>query len=196
MGTKKFQEINPVHYEQAVKSIQTGDLLLCSGTYLISEFIKKASNSFISHVAFLFKWHNRTLVFESVEGTGVRIIPLLQYVSNYENTGKKYKGSLYIARHEQLISSSFDRSLLKNMMGKAIDLLNQDYNQAELIKILTRIKLGIGRHEDNDQYICSEFVDQCFQQIGISFPRDEGGFIYPEHIAADSSVYPMFELAA
>ncbi|MCP3764154.1 hypothetical protein NLX67_17530 [Domibacillus sp. A3M-37] len=194
MRTQKFQGIIQVPYEQAVKSIQTGDLLFCSGTYLISEFIKKESDSFISHVAFLFEWHGRILVFESVENTGVRIIPLLHYVTNYENTGKKYKGALYAARHETLIDSSFDRSILQNMIGKAIDSLNQNYDLVELIRILTRIKLGIGRHKENEEYICSEFVDQCFGQIGIRFPRTEAGFIYPEHIAADPHVYPMFEI--
>lgn len=194
MGIKKFQGIIQVPYEQAVESIQTGDLLFCSGTYLISEFIKKTSDSFVSHVAFLFEWHGRILVFESVEDAGVRIIPLLHYVTNYENTGKKYKGALYAARHETLIDSSFDRSILQNMIGKAIDSLNRNYDQAELIRILTRIKLGIGRHKENEEYICSEFVDQCFGQIGIRFPRTEAGFIYPEHIAADPHVYPMFEI--
>ncbi|WP_046179005.1 YiiX/YebB-like N1pC/P60 family cysteine hydrolase [Domibacillus tundrae] len=194
MGIKKFQGIIQVPYEQAVESIRTGDLLFCSGTYLISEFIKKTSDSFVSHVAFLFEWHGRILVFESVEDAGVRIIPLLHYVTNYENTGKKYKGALYAARHETLIDSSFDRSILQNMIGKAIDSLNRNYDQAELIRILTRIKLGIGRHKENEEYICSEFVDQCFGQIGIRFPRTEAGFIYPEHIAADPHVYPMFEI--
>ncbi|OES45542.1 YiiX/YebB-like N1pC/P60 family cysteine hydrolase [Domibacillus iocasae] len=194
MKTKKFQGIVQVQYEQARQSIQTGDLLFCSGTYLISELIKKASNSFMSHVAFLFEWNGRVLVFESVESAGVRIIPLSHYVTNYNNTGRKYKGALYLARHETLIDSSFDRTLLQNMIGKAIGSLNRNYDQTELIRILTRISLGVGRHKENEAYICSEFVDQCFRQIGIRFPRTEAGFVYPEHIAADPHVYPMFEI--
>jgi hypothetical protein len=82
------------------------------------------------------------------------------------------------------------------MMSKAIDSLNQNYDPAELVRILTRIKLGIGRHKENEEYICSEFVDQCFKQIGVRFPRTKEGFIYPEHIAADPHIYPMFELVS
>lgn len=194
MGTRKFREIVQINYERAIEVIQTGDLLFCSGSYLISEFIKKVSQSDMSHVAFLFKWNGRVLVFESVEQAGVRIIPLLHYVSNYDNSGKKYKGSLYIARHEKLIDSAYDEALLSPMLGKGIDSLNQQYAQAEIMRILTRIQLGIGQRKNQNEFICSEFVDQCFQQIGIQFARSEGGFIYPEHIAADQRVFPLFEL--
>ncbi|OKL36839.1 YiiX/YebB-like N1pC/P60 family cysteine hydrolase [Domibacillus mangrovi] len=197
MGTRKFQGIYQLHYEEAMGKIQTGDLLFCSGSYLVSELIKKASNSFMSHVAFLFEWYDRVLVFESVESMGVRIVPLLHYMTNYKNTGKKYNGGLFIARHEKLIDSYFDQTLLKNMIRTGIDSLNRNYDQTEIIRILTRIKLGVGKHkEDNYEYICSEFVDYCFQQIGVRFPRTMEGFIYPEHIAADSNVYPMFEIVS
>ncbi|MEM1504871.1 YiiX/YebB-like N1pC/P60 family cysteine hydrolase [Domibacillus sp. 8LH] len=194
MSSQKFNGIIQIPYSQAVSKIQTGDLLFCSGTSLISEFIKKASNSLMSHVAFLVRWHGRILVFESIESAGVRVIPLAQYVKGNRQTGEKYKGALYIARHKTLIDSSFDRRKLHYMIGKALDLLHQNYDQAELVRILTRIKLGIGRHKENEEYICSEFVDLCFKQIGVEFPRTKEGFIYPEHIAADPNVYPMFQM--
>ncbi|OLN21121.1 hypothetical protein BTO30_16670 [Domibacillus antri] len=194
MGTNKFQGIHQLHYEKAMGKIQTGDLLFCSGSYRVSEFIKKASNSFMSHVAFLFEWNDRVLVFESVENVGVRIVPLMHYMTNYENTGKKYNGALFTARHDKLIDPYFDRTLLDILVGTAIDLLNRNYDQTEIIRILTRIKLGIGQHKDNYEYICSEFVDHCFRQIGVHFPRSKEGFIYPEHIASDSNVYPLFEI--
>ncbi|WP_082220386.1 YiiX/YebB-like N1pC/P60 family cysteine hydrolase [Domibacillus robiginosus] len=195
MSSKKFKDIIQIPYSEAVQKIQTGDLLFCSGTSLISEFIKKASNSLMSHVAFLVRWHGRILVFESVESAGVRLIPLAHYVRQNRNVGEKYQGALYIARHKTLIDSSFDRRWLHFMIGKAIDSLHRNYDPAELVRILTRIKLGIGRHKENDEYICSEFVDLCFKQIGIEFPRTKEGFIYPEHIAADPNVYPMFQIA-
>lgn len=196
MRSKKFYGIIQVPYEQALQHIQTGDLFFCSGTSFLSEFIKSASQSLMSHVAFLVKWQGRILVFESVESAGVRIVPLAYYMKNYKNTGEKYKGRLYIARHEALIDSSFDRKKLNRMIGKALDSLNRNYDPAELVRILTRIKLGIGRPKENEEYICSEFVDLCFEQIGIEFPKTKEGFIYPEHIAADPRVYPMFEVVS
>tara|TARA_Y100000310_G_scaffold344346_2_gene456637 strand:- start:32010 stop:32228 length:219 start_codon:yes stop_codon:yes gene_type:complete len=68
--------IKKVHYKKARKSIKPGDLLFCSGEYFISKLIKRFSKSIFSHVAFVFEWHNRILVFESVEDDGIRIMPL------------------------------------------------------------------------------------------------------------------------
>ena len=194
MGTNKFSQVNQISYDQAISEINTGDILLCSGRYLVSELIKKVSDSVFSHVALLFYWNERVLVLESVEDDGVRIVPLSHYIKNYENSQEKYNGTLYIARHEELANPQFDKEKIKKMLGKAVDLLNRSYDKDEIAKIVSRIGLGIGRHKDDDEYICSEFVDECFKQLEIVFQRDSEGFIYPEHIAADLNVTPLFEI--
>ncbi|WP_335870083.1 hypothetical protein [Bacillus sp. 2205SS5-2] len=63
--------------------------------------------------------------------------------------------------------------------------MNWAYDKVEIARIVARIGLGMGEHEDNDEYICSEFVQKCFLATGISFNVDERGFIFPEHIAMD-----------
>jgi hypothetical protein len=80
------------------------------------------------------------------------------------------------------------------MLGKAADLLNSKYDKNEVTKIISRIALGISKHEDDKEYICSEFVDACFKHIDIHFDRDESGFILPEHIAKDVNVKALFEV--
>lgn len=82
------------------------------------------------------------------------------------------------------------------MLGKAADTLNKKYDKDEITKIIARITIGLGKHGDNDAYICSEFDDNCFREIGIVFPRDSRGFIFPEHIAADASLEALFEIVA
>ncbi|CAH2213511.1 YiiX/YebB-like N1pC/P60 family cysteine hydrolase [Tepidibacter aestuarii] len=195
MGTSKFNGVNQISYEQAKKEIETGDILFCSGRYLVSELIKKASDSIFSHVGLLFYWNNRIVVLESVEDDGVRAVPLSHYLYNYENSKKKYNGELYVARHEVVASSHFDKEKIKRMLGKAVDLLNRNYDKDEIAQIVARIGLGIGRHRDNEEYICSEFVDECFKQLEIELSRDPKDFIYPEHIAADSNIRPLFEIS-
>lgn len=194
MGTSKFNGINKLSYEQARREIQQGDILFCSGRYLVSELIKNTSDSIFSHVGLLCYWNDRLVVLESVEDDGVRAVPLSHYLFNYENSKKKYNGELYIARHLSINDPDFENKKMKKMLGKAVDLLNHNYDKDEIAKIFARISLGIGRHSDDQEYICSEFVEECFKQLEIELLHDSKGFIYPEHIAADPNVKPLFEI--
>lgn len=194
MGTTKFNELTQISYVEAIKEIKNGDIFFCSGRYLVSELIKKALNSIFSHVGLLYHWNNDVFLLESVEDHGVRAIPLFDYLENYENSNKKYNGEIYVARYKDFDTPDFDKEKLNNMFESAIKLLNRNYDKAEIAKIVARIGLNVGKHQDNDEYICSEFVDVCFKQIEIEFPRDQGGFIYPEHIAEDPNIQPLFEI--
>ncbi|MBB6447220.1 YiiX/YebB-like N1pC/P60 family cysteine hydrolase [Bacillus benzoevorans] len=194
MGTTKFIGIHQLTYDRARKEIQTGDIFFSSGDYLVSQLIRKASNSMFSHVGVLCHWNDRVVAFESVEDDGVRAVPLSHYLFNYENSKQKYNGKLFVARHEALNDPLFEKVKLSRMVGKAIDLLNCQYDKSGIAEIVARISLGIGRHKDDEQYICSEFVDECFKQLDVKFQRDAKGFIYPEHIADDANVKPLFEI--
>ena len=190
MGTTKFDGIDRRPYKNARQDIRTGDIFLAAGNYPISRMIGHFSGSIFSHVGFVFTWNSRVLLLESVEDDGVRSVPLSQYVSDYENSGEPYNGRLFLARH----NTSLDTDKINKMLGKAADNLNRKYDKDEIAKILARVTMGFGKHSDNDAYICSEFVDVCFKEIGVTFPRDENGFIFPEHIAADTNVSPLCEL--
>lgn len=192
MATKKFEGITKQRYEAVRQDIRSGDLLLAAGNYPISRMIEHFSDSMFSHVGFLFTWNSRVLVLESVEDDGVRAVPLSQYVLDYEGSGAPYNGRLFLGRHNMAL----DVDKLNLMLGKAADTLNKKYDKEEIARILARVTIGLGRHSDNDAYICSEFVDVCFQAIGVSFPRNEKGFIFPEHIAADVNVMPLCEICA
>ena len=189
MSTNKFDALKQVSYPDIRSDIKTGDILFCSGDYIFSKLIKYFSDSMFSHVAFVFHWNERVLVFESVEDDGVRIIPISQYFDNYENSNQPYKGRLFLARHKTDLS----KPEMNKILGKATDLLNRDYGVVDMVKITWRIMMGLGEHKPDDEYICSEFVDKCFKEIGITLERGPGGFIYPEHIAADQNVEPLFE---
>ncbi|OZM56633.1 hypothetical protein CIB95_10435 [Lottiidibacillus patelloidae] len=194
MGTTKFNNLRKIPYLKARDYLRTGDILFCSGEHIVSKLIRKFSNSNISHVGIIVKWNSRVLLLESVEDDGVRIIPFSQYVNNYENSKKPYAGKLYIGRHRTLHAPTFNKEDLREMLGKAADLLNRKYDKNEITKIISRIALGLSSHKDDDEYICSEFVDICFDHIGIKFDRDKSGFIFPEHIAKDENVKALFEV--
>jgi hypothetical protein len=153
MATSKFNGIRQLSYEQAKREIQAGDIFLCSGNYLVSELIKKASNSIFSHVGLFCYWNDRILVLESVEDDGVRAVSLSHYLFNYENSKNKYNGKLYVARHTAVQDPLFKKEKITRMLGKAVDLLNRNYDKGEIAQIVARIGLGIGRHSDDDEYI-------------------------------------------
>lgn len=191
MGTAKFEGLGLSRYEDIRAEIRTGDLLLCSGNYAISRIIEHFSDSMFSHVGLLYCWNDRVLVFESVEDDGVRLVPLSHYVRDYENTGAAYDGRLFIGRHDEPL----DPARIDAMLGRAADELNRKYDREEMFEILARITIGLGRHEDDAAYICSEFVERCFREIGILFQRDPKDYIFPEHIAADPNVQALWEIA-
>ncbi|MBV5339640.1 MAG: hypothetical protein J0665_08765 [Deltaproteobacteria bacterium] len=117
-------------------------------------------------------------------------MPLSHYLTNYENSGNGYNGKLYLGR----LTTTLDSARIDNMLGKAVDLLNRKYDKAEIAKIALRIATGIGRYSKNEEYICSEFVEECFNTIGIAFQKKTGTCITPEDIADDPSLKPFFEV--
>ncbi len=190
MGTTKFEGLEKKRYDDIRQNICTGDIFFAAGNYPISRMISHFSKSMFSHVGFVFTWNSRVLVLESVEDDGVRAVPMRQYVFDYENSGQPYNGRLFLAKH----NASLDTDKINLMLGKAADSLNKKYDKDEIARILARITIGLGKHSDNDAYICSEFVDACFKEIGVTFPRGPNGFIFPEQIAADINVTPKFEI--
>ena len=189
MSSDKFKSIKTIEYTELKNDLRTGDLLLCSGEYLVSKLIKQVSNSLFSHVGIILEWKGLLLIIESVEDDGVRIVPLEHYLTNYENTNKSYDGKLYIARHKQLNEDGGEKQ--NTIIVKGLSLLNKNYDKSEIAQIVARIGLGVGKHRDNEEFICSEFVDVCFKEADICFTSDKKGFIFPEHIAADENVIPI-----
>lgn len=184
LPTKRYHELR-----QAIKS---GDILLCSGNAAFSNMIKQATQSVWSHVAFILRLDaiNRIMVLESVESIGVRVVPLSNYVFDYNGTGKGYDGKLMLARHTDLQSKN-----IVNLSKTAIDLLGYPYNTEEIVRIATRIgmnALGIKNTEPDApptrEFICSEYAYICFQSIGIKINYNPLGFISPADFARCANV--------
>lgn len=195
----KFDNTKKSNYEDVRNLIESGDLLLCSGNSLFSTLIKKFTSSKWSHVAVILKIQtmgstpvNRLMVFESVEGIGARTVPLSSYINNYNGTGKRYPGEIVVARHSQI-----NKSNLTRMYDKAIDMLGHIYDKNEIIRILSRmIALKVSNIQcdtpiDDGEYICSEYVDECYRSIGVHIKKN-CGFIAPADFANDQNVYSVF----
>lgn len=137
---------------------------------------------------------DRIMVFESVESKGVRTIPLSQYLTNYDQKGTPYSGGIIIARHMGFTTYQNPQAL-KKLVGKAINLLGYPYSKLEVIRIATRILMtnaGISRNyldklRGDREYICSEYVDECFQNIKLNIAR-KGDYITPADFARDQRI--------
>lgn len=191
MATTKFQQIKQLGFNEAVKMLKPGDLFFSSGDYTFSSAIKKLTDSQVSHVGVVGFIFDRCVIFESTEGDGVRVVPLAHYLFNYENTKKPYKGRILAARHKNFPT---DPQIVKIFFQVAVDLLNYNYDNPEGKKILMDRLLSMGKRQENDAYICSEYIERLFFSINIPFQKNEKGFVYPEHIAADENVEALFEI--
>jgi len=187
-------------YEDARTQIRSGDILLCSGEYTFSKLIQKATGSVWSHVGFVLRVDaiDRLMVLESIEGHGVRTVALSEYVTNFEGTGGGYKGRIAIARHRRFAQQATPQGM-KAMSQFAVDRLACPYDEEEIGRITARIvgaKLGLPPEDlvRNDEYICSEYVYECYRRLDITVRNDHRGFIAPADFANDPEVDLLFEV--
>jgi len=185
-------------YAAIREEIHSGDLLLCQGRSPMSRMIQAATHSPWSHVGVLWRLTgvDRILVLESVESIGVRAVPVSQYVTDYNHTGKAYPGVVCIGRH-----SAFPSEVLPQVLfaQDVIDLLGTNYDRQEIVAIALRIvahKLGLPpqpvRH--NALLICSEFAQIPFARLGIQIQGDARGFITPQNWAECPEVHILWQL--
>jgi hypothetical protein len=177
-----------VEYGNLRPTIQNGDLLLCSGTAVFSKLIQDATKSIWSHVGFLM-WlptnPPRLMILESVESVGVRSVPLSSYLSDYGGSGKSYPGRILVARH----SSVATHPLTPDFINFAVDRFGWPYATGDIVQIAAAIAshgaLGDFQPDNAEKrtFICSEYVDACYQRIGIKVPWDRFGFIAPADFA-------------
>ena len=129
---------------------------------------------------------DRVMVLESVESIGVRTVPLRKYLLDYDNQNHPYPGGIVIARH-----SGFAAPRNLKLFGQfAADLFGYPYDNDELAKIAYRIMTKSHRkaRQQDREYICSEYVWKCYNQLGIKINHDPRGFIAPADFARANEV--------
>ena len=195
MASRKnqFPKLKCSTYKNIRRRIKNGDILLCSGNAAFSKMIQKATNSIWSHVAFVMWLEkvDRLMVLESVEPIGIRTVPLSSYLKDYNGSGKGYNGGVAILRHDDFEKSANEKAL-KQFGQFAVEHFSYPYDKDQLAKIALRIMMGhlpFSKKEKEDlkrdkEYICSEYVWECYKHIGIDVPYDDLGFISPANFFA------------
>jgi hypothetical protein len=201
--TAKFDELERVDYQTLRSTIQNGDLFFCGGNYWFSRVIRFFSGaSAVSHVGIVYWWNGRLMLLESVEPNGVRIVPVSQYVEDYDNSRRPYHGRLYLARDKRLnvapaagASPGATRNPdVEEILKAAASKLNKPFSMRDTIAFFIQGVSGRLRNRRNDEYLCSEFVAYCFKHVGHGFADDGRGFVAPEHIAASADVEALVEI--
>jgi hypothetical protein len=191
-----------LQYSAARPEIQSGDILLCSGNSFFSDRIKAATESQWSHVGVVVWWHDieRIMVLESVESIGVRTVPLSNYFTNYNGTGKPYKGYALIARHKYYMPG-----MTKHLSQNAVGLLGHQYDNKEIARIAIKLTLAAKLMKeirgsdceipsDDSCYICSEYAYTLYKAAGLSIAHS-CGFVTPADFANTPEVEPVCVLA-
>ena len=196
-----LERFPPRPYAEIAPQVRTGDLILCSGDSRFSRLIRWATASPWSHVAIAVRLDpiDKVVVMESVERIGVRAVALKSFLSRDSNGRKPYPGRLLLARHAEFEARSTPKGL-KRMADFAADRLGAPFRPSEITKIGLRITAGAlnlhvpGRLDPDDEFICSEYVAKCYEQIGIGIPWDGRGFIAPVDIAKAPPVQAIAQI--
>lgn len=202
--TTKFDALPTIAYQDLRDRIHNGDLLFCGGNFAFSKTIRYLSGcSKVSHVGIVYWWNDRLMLLESVETDGVRIVPVSQYVNDYENSGKPYNGRLYLARDWRLyqqprndaeMARSMHNPKVEKLLGDAATMLNKKFSFKDVLVFFLQGNTGRFEYVENDEFLCSEFVAKCYAGVGIDYPGDGRGFVAPEHIAMSEHVDVLVEI--
>lgn len=194
---KRFPKKDAVNYDQFRSNIKSGDLLLCSGSGVFSRMIQAGTKSVWSHVGFVVRldFLDRVMVLESVEPLGVRTVPLRKYLTDYDSKGTPYPGGLVVARHKAFAAMA-DKEKLRKFGKFAVDLFGYPYDTDEIAKIAARIAASYIPFTNKDkkalkrdrEYICSEYVWECYKVLGIRIEHNKIGFIAPADFAKAKEV--------
>lgn len=197
---RDFPDLPKRRYDDLRPEIQTGDLLLCSGTGVFSRLIQKATNSVWSHVGFVLRLNDldRVMVLESVESVGVRMVPLSYYVSSYSGYLKGYPGRVLIARHRNF-ADTVSPEKVHEMSQFAFKLCGSTYGKDEMLRLAARIGQDLFGFTDEQakrvqEYVCSEFAWECYRAVGIKIEVEERGSITPRDFAKAAEILGMAEI--
>ena len=122
-------------------------------------------------------------------------MPLSKYLTDYDNEGNPYPGGVAVARHSHFAARATGAKLRR--FGQfAVQLFGYPYDRGEIAKIAARVaasRLPFSRMEKSAlrrdrEFICSEYVWECYRDVGIRIAYDKRGFVAPADFAKADEV--------
>ncbi len=188
LSKRQIRQLPVVPYDRVRDHLRTGDLVFCSGSYLFSQAIQRFTGSVWSHVAIVYRDDTlqRMFVLESETGIGVRLAPVSKYLRDYHGRRRPYRGQIVVAR----VQPDVDVERVHKAISFGMDELTRPYDNSEILRIALRILFRVSRRTRDRKYICSELVQECYRQAGVSFKLADR-FVSPEDIWRDAQVVSM-----
>lgn len=188
LSKRQIRQLPVVPYDRVRDHLRTGDLVFCSGSYLFSQAIQRFTRSVWSHVAIVYRDDTlqRVFVLESETGIGVRLAPVSKYLRDYHGRRRPYRGQIVVAR----VQPDVDVERVLKAISFGMDELTRPYDNSEILRIVLRILFRVSRRTRDRKYICSELVQECYRQAGVSFKLADR-FVSPEDIWRDAQVVSM-----
>lgn len=160
-------------YSEIRPTLSTGDLVLFSGSGIISASIKFFTRSKYSHIGmvlrlehdFLAIWESTTLspiidLDTGLPAKGVRVVPLSESIRSARNV---------VVR--RLLEADITPSDIERLMQLRKDFIGKPYEQHERELIKAAYDGPGGRnHPDLSSIFCSELVAAAYQHIGLIDP--------------------------
>jgi hypothetical protein len=188
---QSIKQLPTIPYDKIRSHLKTGDIVFCSGSYLFSGIIQQLTKSTWSHVAVVYHDEvlQRVLLLEAEPQIGIRMIPLSNYLKNYKDTKRPYKGQMVIAQ----LNTPLDAPQLNKGISFGLDALAKPYDNWEIVRIMIRILFKISKRERNKSYICSELVRDIFAKAGVVIHYNDT-YISPDHIWRDERINFKYRL--
>lgn len=174
-------EVLALPISTALSFLRTGDLFVCSGTSLESRCIQRLTGSPFSHTGMVYRVNDGPviLLLEAVNKYGVRLCPLLDYLTP---SNPSYDGPCLFLRHEQLEGEAINRAI-----DFGLRQLTAPYSYLEIFRLALRLTLGIQRKPATHGWICSELVEAELAAAGIQLKR-AGNVAVPGDVWSDPNV--------
>jgi hypothetical protein len=170
-----------IAYADAHGRIRDGDLFLFRGEYLISKLFRRADRSYYSHAALSAWWGHRLMILQA-EGTGIQAIPLSVAIGTYPG-----RADWYTLKREQV--TDFDLKLGRALREAKSD-LGLAYGYLDLLRNIARwaVHVRLADPTRPRAMFCSEYVERCFREAGMSLTNRPDIVTFPKHIAASPLV--------
>lgn len=172
----------PLPYEEAIKGLDTGDLILFSGATSQGAIIKFFDHSQFSHVAMVLKaqYTSQLLIWEAstnhaklvdvqagMVGTGVEVLPLRNKVFSgwYDRVAIRHLMNITEEKRQEIYKTMLE--LRKEWMGRAYE---KSFVQLALSAINPSdsfLSLFQNTQEDLSSLFCSELVAAAYQRMNL-----------------------------
>ena len=164
-------------YGQVRNQVEDGDVFLFRGRYLISRLFEKVDFSYYSHAALSAWWGDRLMILQA-EGPGIQAVPMSVAVAEYPGRVDWYK----------LKRESFPdlEKRLGAVLVEAKSDLGLSYGFGDLLRNIWHwiAKVKLADPVNPRAMFCSEYVERCFREGGMSLTGKPDITTFPKDIAA------------